>query len=786
VAAPPGGGTRAALYALDRGGRLLALDDDSGPLGLPALQSARPVQRLLVATRAADGAAAAPLRVYANDLGADRDGDGLGFELERVLGSCDGLALPRCAQSPLAAFYRAVARGTADSDRDGLEDGAELLGLRAGALDLPRWGADLRHKDLFVEIDYHKPLEPGALDARDLAAIAALFAPGSARALRNPDGRPGVRLHFDAGFEPRDPRQRALFGAWGGSGRTARRDYKKARTRSFDPARKGVFRFALLTRGGTGQASADAFTINRDRTRVPLFAHELGHTLGLRHQGHDRWGALNCKPGYLSLMNYCYQNRADVGFSRDAGQRLDGSRMHERAPLARKLVALLSQPPFELDVVPGVGVDWNRDGLLQHEPVRAAPTWSTFKSCAAGAVGRSSLARDVAAVSPTLLRIGGRLHLLWVDASGQLWSRAAELGGADGDGSCPLGDAAGTRCAEWSDSAPLAGATDVRGMAALPFADRSAALAHLDRDGVVQLSVVAAEGARLTLGESVTVSEAASDRPPALARMTVDPRFYGAREVLSVFFRASGTAPGAIKAGTMLQASALGPSGPFRLRSVLDQAGQPIESALGPSVLQLGTGELCAVFADTQRFVRIYCYAPERDRWLDLSATAFYAGIGPETGAEVALAYHRYRGADGLPLAGDDSRGALYLAFSEPAPGTQGAPDNPNLWISRALSARHGALGGLEFRWRGTLIDQWTHLGASTSVALYEDATLSALKAALIVRADGSLQLDFLPLADGSFEAELNGGDDFEVMERGICVGLRGVERCGGSETAAY
>jgi len=789
LAAPPGGSARASLYALDRAGRLLALDDESGPLGLPSLERASRVQRLIVASRAPAGAAAGTpasrLRVYANDLRADADGDGLGFELERVLGSCDGLTLPRCARSPLADYYRSVARGTADSDRDGLEDGAELLGLRAGALDLPRWGADLRHKDVFIEVDYHKALEPGALDAQDIADIAALFAPGSARALRNPDGLPGVRLHLDAGLSPADPRQQSLFGAWGGSGRTWRRDYKKARSRDFDRARRGVFRYALLTRGGTGQASVDAFTINRDLARVPLFAHELGHTLGLRHHGHDAWGMLNCKPNYRSVMAYTYQNRREIGFSRRASPVLDGSRMNERAPLARDFAKLLAGPPFELEVVPGAGVDWNRDGVLQREPVRAAPTWSTYKSCAAGAVGRVSLASAVAAISPALVRLGDRLHALWVDGEGQLSSRSAAVGGADADGSCPLGDGVNTRCADWSEPAAIAGAAGVRGMAVLALAAERAAFARLDRDGLIQLSVLSAQGSALALADSVAVSAIGSDRPPALARMAVDPRFYGTDQVLSVFFRAVGPEQGATKPGTLLQASALAPAGPFQLRAVIDQAGQPIESALGPSVLRLGTGELCAVFPDLQRAVRVYCYVQERDHWLDLTRRAFYAGLGPETGAEVALAYHRYRGADGLPLGGDDSRGALYLAFSEPAPGKQ-APDNPNLWISAALSARHGAFAALDFRWRGTLIDQWTHLGADSGIALYEDETLSALKAALVTRNDDGLQLNFLPLADGSFAADLHSGDDFEVMERGICVGLRGPERCGGRDTGKY
>jgi hypothetical protein len=238
--------------------------------------------------------------------------------------------------------------------------------------------------------------------------------------------------------------------------------------------------------------------------------------------------------------------------------------------------------------------------------------------------------------------------------------------------------------------------------------------------------------------------------------------------------------------GTLLQASARSPEGPFALRPLLDQAGRTLVSPFGPSVLRLGTGELCGVFVDGERLARFYCYARERDRWIDLSARAFYSGAGVETGGEVTLAYHRYRDADGLPLGGDDSRGAVYLAFSELAPGMSGAADNPNLWISAPLSAAHGAFSALEFRWRGALIDQWTHLARTSAVALYEDERLSALKAAMITRRDDGMVLDFLPLADGSFEGALRGGDDFEVMERGVCVGLRGVARCGDASTGTY
>ena len=792
TAAEPNGAASATLYALDRAGRLLAIADGGGPLGLPQLAAGAQVRRLIVASGPSDlhahASGSAPLRVYADDPD-DRDGDGLGAALERALGTCDGLELPRCARSPLAGYYRTVPRGTADSDHDGLDDGDELLGVGAPRmLDLPRWGADPRHKDVFVEVDYARGLGPGAFSPDDFAGVQALFARGSASALRNPDGLPGVRLHLDVGLRPRTRAQAALFGDWGGSG-AARNDYKKARAHDFTHERRNYFRYALLARSGTGQTSGDAFTINRDLARAPLFAHELGHSLGLRHHGDDPWGEINCKPNYASVMNYSYQNRQEVGFSLRPEAPLNPSRVLERAPVSAQLAKLLARSPIELDVVPGIGVDWNRDGVIEREPVRAAATWATYKSCEANSIGRSTLSSDGSAAgdaTPSLLRLGARLYALWLDPQGQAWWRASPLSGPDANGSCPLGDRVHTACAQWSAPAALPGVTARFGLATLPLSERRAALAFVDGDGHVQLTALEREDdGAIALGAFRQVGTALSDRPPALARVTVDPAFYGASEVLSVFLRAApppaaaGSAAGQPAPVTLLQASATSLEGPFDLRELLDQSGTPIASPYGPSVLRLGTGETCAALPDAERFVRFYCYAPERDRWLDLSARAFYAGLGPETGSEVALGYHRYRAADGSMIGGDDSFGALYLAFTEPSSGTRGPADNPGLMISQWLDAEHGAAARIDFRWRGALSDQWAHLAAGTSVAFYEDQQLSALKAAFTARVDGASRLDFLPLADGSFDLDFGGGNDFAVMERGICLGLRGADRCG-------
>jgi hypothetical protein len=135
-----------------------------------------------------------------------------------------------------------------------------------------------------------------------------------------------------------------------------------------------------------------------------------------------------------------------------------------------------------------------------------------------------------------------------------------------------------------------------------------------------------------------------------------------------------------------------------------------------------------------------------------------------------------HRAADGSNLDPSEQSGALYLAFTDDA--DRHYPNLPWLLISETLPTQRPASGGPRFRWQGQLINQWTTLVPGAGVALYEDDSLSALKALLPLAGREQNQLLFLPLADGSYGARLGSGNDFRVMETGICTGLRGRARC--------
>lgn len=237
-----------------------------------------------------------------------------------------------------------------DTDRDGLLDPWELYGFYMDGkdpddepdVDLPGFGANSWHKDLFVELDY---MDPSIPIQREIRMIKDAFAkaPKSAGGYDNPDGEPGINLWIDTGpvVDPAagedgnaapscfdgidngndgqtdgDDTDCLAGDNLGGGNNTGLANlsdmgerFYEIKQANFDQNRIYAFRYGLLARqpendesvSDKGELGGNDFLVFGSLGITIM--HELGHTLNLDHGGFEDH---NCKPNYVSIMNYDY------------------------------------------------------------------------------------------------------------------------------------------------------------------------------------------------------------------------------------------------------------------------------------------------------------------------------------------------------------------------------------------------------------------------------------------------------------------------------------------------
>lgn len=351
---------------------------------------------------------------------------------------------------------------SSDTDEDGLEDGWELEGYRWNGFqffdsNLPMLGARARHKDVFVEVDYLSAADHNhRMHLESIYRAKTLY---GQMAIGNPDGVNGVALrlinndaiNFDGGI----------------GGVCGQRDYL-----GFFPDRKNrIYHWTIAGHGAGGQAevASNRFVFGTGAgnpnggsmsgfdkfVSFALLAHELGHNLGLVHEGRNGASQANCKANYPSLMNYAYDysfncsaydlTATQIQFSNGAGPTLDENSLRE----SQTLPALRYVRGYDSDFLgcnalnvadnpgggcagPSLNIDWNRNGSYESSPV-AVDITALGASSGCGADGLLNDQRDsndftsVAQYIDDSIRAPGRASCAGVGiSSGFLHSRDTE------------------------------------------------------------------------------------------------------------------------------------------------------------------------------------------------------------------------------------------------------------------------------------------------------------------------------------------------------------------------
>lgn len=391
---PPAGGGPHAVYLLSADG-LQIQKRARGPV------TTMPITSGFVVYAGTNARANGRVVVYRNDRAHDSDADGLGDQLERVLGTC---AQPIIDEVVSVNCEDAV--DARDTDGDGLWDGWEVLGKTyvvngiSQVVPLPTWGSNPRHKDIFIEADFGRLMlqdnQSGLAShmtpsiARKLAGVygdAATTDPAirseHAQTLGNPDGQPGISLHIDTGIPPETAADAAIYGDWGGytavdavpdgMGAYRRQNPYEAMVNNMSDSRRGLFHYVLGYMSGGG-ACGVGIACGFNMASVSNSAHEFGHTLFLDHSGPAGKHEPNCKPNYPSLMNYAFPSLELFSDGRGSTT-LNNHALIETGVAAGQpdfLEVLRSSYDYRVDAVTG-SVDWNRDGVFQSSnvPVRA-------------------------------------------------------------------------------------------------------------------------------------------------------------------------------------------------------------------------------------------------------------------------------------------------------------------------------------------------------------------------------------------------------------------------------
>jgi hypothetical protein len=313
-----------------------------------------------------------------------------------------------------------ISDDTTDKDGDDIPDKWEVKGVDVnhdGKIDmnLSAKNASSLHKDIFLEIDYMKWHQPYAQVIPDV--IKAF----SNAPVCNPDGTTGIKLHVQLDEEIPHKDKIKLWDDFDGLyakyfGTLSERRYPNHK--EVLAAKGDIYHYAIfghtydLTKtpedeswssGRADQPGMDllvslgAFTdpthpghtVGTVAEQEAALMHELGHNLGLGHGGNDE---INCKPNYLSVMNYAFEFPIPVSdrpldYSRSSLATLNEASLNEASGISQSIPPGLNSiygPGEYRFTKTGTPVNWNRgpDSNLNDTSVKADITYlKNYEDC---------------------------------------------------------------------------------------------------------------------------------------------------------------------------------------------------------------------------------------------------------------------------------------------------------------------------------------------------------------------------------------------------------------------
>jgi hypothetical protein len=319
---------------------------------------------------------------------------------------------------------------TTDTDGDGLYDCWETQGIDSdgnGTVDLVLPNANPNHKNLYLEIDYMHEHQP-TTEAMRRVVEAFANAP-----VPNPNGEPsGIILTIDksddigpegSGFIAFPNTPGATLLGCSDPAQPGSADFDTLKSQSFGTgvekgnaaalnAKRLAYRYSIFAHSLQGQLASGCAEINGNdfvvvmsdqhygssgppaflEDQAAVLMHEFGHNLGLGHGGDDL--ADNCKPNYVSIMNYAYayNNKyvaRPLDYSREVLATLDEAALNEALGLGPNAPAdgtLIAFGPSPIVTASAVGpINWDRDPnnvfLTQTGPVDINDFRPTSDAC---------------------------------------------------------------------------------------------------------------------------------------------------------------------------------------------------------------------------------------------------------------------------------------------------------------------------------------------------------------------------------------------------------------------